>query len=53
MARSAVTAARTVARLMDVARSTGRGGTVHEVLWAVWQASGLAADWQAASAAAG
>jgi superfamily I DNA/RNA helicase/RecB family exonuclease len=49
----AVTAARRVARLMDVARSAASDGTAHEVLWAVWQASGLAADWQAASAAGG
>jgi superfamily I DNA/RNA helicase/RecB family exonuclease len=49
----AVTAARRIARLMDIARSAARDGTPHEVLWAVWQASGLAADWQAASAAGG
>ncbi|HEY7325424.1 MAG TPA: ATP-dependent helicase, partial [Streptosporangiaceae bacterium] len=49
----AVTAARAVARLMGIARSAARGGTVHDVLWAVWQASGLAADWHAASAAGG
>ena len=28
-------------------------GTAHEVLWAVWSASGLADAWQAASAAGG
>jgi ATP-dependent exoDNAse (exonuclease V) beta subunit len=49
----AVTAARRVARLIDVARSAADDGTAHEVLWAVWQSSGLAADWQAASAAGG
>jgi ATP-dependent exoDNAse (exonuclease V) beta subunit len=49
----AVTAARRIAALMDVARTAARDGTPHEVLWAVWQASGLAADWQAASAAGG
>ncbi len=49
----AVTAARQVARLMEVARDAARGGTVHEVLWSVWRASGLAAEWQATSAAGG
>jgi superfamily I DNA/RNA helicase/RecB family exonuclease len=29
------------------------GGTAHDVLWAVWNASGLAASWQQASAAGG
>jgi superfamily I DNA/RNA helicase/RecB family exonuclease len=29
------------------------GGTPHDVLWAVWNASGLAASWQRASAAGG
>jgi len=29
------------------------GGTPHDVLWAVWNASGLAASWQQASAAGG
>jgi superfamily I DNA/RNA helicase/RecB family exonuclease len=49
----AVAAARRVARLMNAARSAARDGTPHDVLWAVWQASGLAAAWQAASAAGG
>jgi len=49
----AVAAARRIARLIDVARSAALGGTPHEVLWAVWQASGLAAEWQVASAAGG
>jgi ATP-dependent exoDNAse (exonuclease V) beta subunit len=49
----AVAAARRIARLMDIARSTARDGTAHDVLWAVWEASGLAAGWQAASAAGG
>jgi superfamily I DNA/RNA helicase/RecB family exonuclease len=31
----------------------GGGGTAHDVLWAVWDASGLAAAWQQASAAGG
>ncbi|HWG62333.1 MAG TPA: ATP-dependent DNA helicase [Streptosporangiaceae bacterium] len=32
---------------------TSRPGSAHDVLWAVWQASGLASTWQAASAAGG
>jgi superfamily I DNA/RNA helicase/RecB family exonuclease len=49
----AVAAARRVARLLQLARETARDGTPHEVLWAVWTAAGLAAEWQAASAAGG
>jgi superfamily I DNA/RNA helicase/RecB family exonuclease len=49
----AVTAARRVARLLVLARETARGGTPHEVLWTVWEASGLAAEWRAASAFGG
>ncbi len=49
----AVAAARRVARLLQVARQAARDSTPHEVLWAVWTASGLAAEWQAASAAGG
>jgi len=49
----AVAAARRIARLMDVARRAARDGTPHDVLWAVWQASGLAADWQAVCATGG
>ncbi len=49
----AVAAGRRVARLLQVAREVARTGTPHEVLWAVWTASGLAADWQATSAAGG
>jgi superfamily I DNA/RNA helicase/RecB family exonuclease len=39
----------------ESARADGRasGGTAHDVLWAVWNASGLAASWQQASAAGG
>ena len=55
-----VTAARRAASLLDVARRTARGGTeagapgtAYEVLWAVWEASGLGPAWQAASAAGG
>ena len=36
-----------------MARAADRGGTPHEVLWAVWAASGLATEWEAASAAGG
>jgi len=49
----ALAAARRVARLLDIARHADRDGTPHQVLWAVWEASGLAAGWQAASAAGG
>jgi superfamily I DNA/RNA helicase/RecB family exonuclease len=49
----AVAAARRVAALMNLARTAAHDGTPHDVLWGVWQASGLAADWQAASAAGG
>jgi superfamily I DNA/RNA helicase/RecB family exonuclease len=51
---SAVDAARRVAGLLEAARqSAGTGGTAHDVLWAVWQASGVGPAWQAASAAGG
>jgi RecB family exonuclease len=49
-----------VAALLALAAETaekrvgeGSGGTVHDVLWAVWNASGLATLWQQASAAGG
>jgi superfamily I DNA/RNA helicase/RecB family exonuclease len=42
-----------VAALLRVARDADQHGTPHEVLWAVWDASGLASQWQAASAAGG
>jgi superfamily I DNA/RNA helicase/RecB family exonuclease len=48
-----VAAAARVAKLMQVAREADQHGTPHEVLWAVWDASGLAGQWQAASAAGG
>ncbi len=51
--RSALAAARRVAALLALARETARDGTPHEVLWAVWDASGLARSWQAISAAGG
>ena len=62
---SAVAAARRVAALLALAaqvvkgewsgtgRGVGGGGTAHDVLWAVWDASGLAGTWQQASAAGG
>ena len=49
-----VTAAWQVATLLDVARQADQhGGTPHEVLWAVWEKSGLSAAWQSASAGGG
>jgi len=43
-----------VARLLAIARETAAsGGTAEDVLWAVWDASGLAQAWQQASAAGG
>ncbi len=55
----AVDAGQRVAALLDLARRTAQGaagegvapGTAYEVLWAVWQRSGLGPAWQAASAA--
>ncbi len=62
----AADAARRVAGLLELARRTALGrndqgaadkgaapGTAYEVLWAVWQQSGLGPVWQAASAAGG
>ncbi|MGO9163473.1 MAG: ATP-dependent helicase [Streptosporangiaceae bacterium] len=51
--RSALAAARRVAGLLALARRTAPEATAHEVLWAVWEASGLAPQWQAMSAAGG
>ncbi|MGD0375033.1 MAG: ATP-dependent DNA helicase [Streptosporangiaceae bacterium] len=50
---SAVAAARRVAALLDLVRQAATAGTAHEVLWAVWDASGLAGQWQQVSAAGG
>ncbi len=50
---TALKAARRVAALLEVARAADRDGTPHEVLWAVWAASGLASEWEAVSAAGG
>jgi superfamily I DNA/RNA helicase/RecB family exonuclease len=47
----ALAAARRLAELIVLARDTE--GSPHDVLWAVWNASGLAAQWQQASAAGG
>ncbi len=53
-ASAAVAAARRVAALLALAARTAReGGSAHDVLWAVWHASGLAGAWQQASAAGG
>ena len=52
-AGDALAAARRVADLLAVARTAAAAGTAQEVLWAVWDASGLARQWQAASAAGG
>jgi superfamily I DNA/RNA helicase/RecB family exonuclease len=49
----AADSARRVAELLRLARETARHGNAYDVLWAVWDASGLARTWQAASAAAG
>jgi len=49
----AADAAGRLARLLSIARESAREGTAHDVLWAVWDASGLAPAWQAASAAGG
>jgi superfamily I DNA/RNA helicase/RecB family exonuclease len=52
-AGEALAAARRVAQLLAVARTAAAAGTAQEVLWAVWDASGLARQWHAASAAGG
>ncbi len=49
----AAEAARRLAALLALARDTAAGGNAHDTLWAVWDASGLAREWQAASAAGG
>ncbi len=54
-------AARRVAALLGLARRAAQGetspdsvpGTAYDVLWAIWDASGLGPVWQAASAAGG
>src|SRR5262249_60392186 len=49
----AADAAHRVAGLLALARQTAQDGNAHDVLWAVWDASGLADAWQATSAAGG
>jgi superfamily I DNA/RNA helicase/RecB family exonuclease len=49
----AADAARQVAGLLALARQTAAEGNAHDVLWAVWDAAGLASAWQAVSAAGG
>ncbi len=49
----AADAARRVADLLALARQTAGDGNAHDVLWAVWDASGVASAWQAVSAAGG
>ena len=50
---AAADAAHRVARLLALARETAQDGNAHDVLWAVWDASGLADVWQATSAGGG
>jgi len=46
--------ARHLARLLAVARAAIKsGGSAEDVLWAIWDASGLAPQWQQAAAAGG
>jgi len=46
--------ARQVARLLAVAKAAIKaGGNAEDVLWAIWDSSGLATQWQQASAAGG
>ena len=49
----AAAAARRLAELLALARQTAADGNAHDVLWAVWDASGLASAWQAVSASGG
>jgi superfamily I DNA/RNA helicase/RecB family exonuclease len=49
----AADAARRVADLLALARQAAGDGNAHDVLWAVWHASGLAPAWQTVSAAGG
>src|SRR5262249_62410915 len=49
----AADSARRVAGLLRLARETAKHGNAHEVLWAVWDASGLVRGMQAPSAAGG
>ncbi len=49
----AAAAASRVATLLALVREKAREGSAHDVLWALWDACGLARGWQAASAAGG
>jgi superfamily I DNA/RNA helicase/RecB family exonuclease len=52
--RQVAAPAEKLARLLAIARDAAAAGrTAEETLWAVWEASGLAPVWQAASAAGG
>jgi superfamily I DNA/RNA helicase/RecB family exonuclease len=54
VAREVAAPAQRIAGLLAAARrAIERGGTAEDVLWAVWDRSGLAAQWQAESAAGG
>ncbi|HEV2378008.1 MAG TPA: ATP-dependent helicase, partial [Streptosporangiaceae bacterium] len=50
---AAADAARKVAELLAAARRTAASGSAHDMLWAVWDASGLGPAWQATSAGGG
>src|SRR5215471_15752265 len=50
---AAADAAHRVAGLLALAREIAQDGNAHDVLWAVWDASGLADAWQATSGAGG
>ena len=49
----AADAAHRVADLLALARQAADDGNAHDVLWAVWDAAGVASAWQAVSAAGG
>jgi ATP-dependent exoDNAse (exonuclease V) beta subunit len=49
----AADSARRIAGLLSSARETAGTGSAHDVLWAIWDGSGLAPAWEAASAAGG
>ncbi len=53
MRESVAGSARRVAALIDAARRVLDGGTAEDVLWAIWNKSGLADRWQEASARGG
>jgi len=53
MRESVAGPARRVAALIDAARRALDGGTAEDVLWAIWDESGLAGRWQEVSARGG